>query len=231
MTDQGDPSGTTDLYGDAHRVLQDRFDTRQLADVLELAIVAPGIDEDRKTFIESRDFFFLSTVGADGWPTVSYKGGPTGVVHVEDEHTIVFPSYDGNGMFLSMGNIDDHDGGGAKIGLLFIDFETPNRLRLHATATVHTDDPAMERFPGAQLIVRGRVENTFVNCARYIHPHERIRSSEYVPDVDGSQPFPAWKRIDMMQSFLPESDEGRAAHAGGEIAGDEYQRRLAEGTS
>ncbi len=228
MVDSNDP---TSFYGDAQRALQDRFDTRQLADVHQLSIVAPGIDEDRKAFIESRDFFFLSSVGADGWPTVSYKGGPTGVVHVEDEHTIVFPSYDGNGMFLSMGNIDAHGEEGAKIGLLFIDFETPNRLRLHATATVHADDPAMERFPGAELIVRGRVQNTFVNCARYIHPHARVDSSDYVPDADGVAPFPAWKRIDMIQPFLPSSDQGRAAAAGGEIDVEEYGRRLADGTS
>ncbi|MGB3735307.1 MAG: pyridoxamine 5'-phosphate oxidase family protein [Ilumatobacter sp.] len=215
------------FYGDAQRDLQDAFDTRRLADAHQLSIVADGIDDDRKAFIESRDFFFLSTVGADGWPSVSYKGGPTGVVHVEDEHTIVFPSYDGNGMFLSMGNIE----ASAKIGLLFIDFETPNRLRVHATATVHTDDPAMERFPGAELLVRGRIENTFVNCARYIHPHERIRSSEYVPDGDGEQPYPAWKRIDMIQPFLPESDQGKADVAGGELDVEEYARRVADGTS
>jgi hypothetical protein len=162
---------------------------------------------------------------------VSYKGGPTGVVHVEDEHTIVFPSYDGNGMFMSMGNIDAPDGQGGKIGLLFIDVETPNRLRLHTSATVHHDDPAMDHFPGAELIVRGRVENTFVNCARYIHPHTRVRSSEYVPDAEGEQPYPAWKRIDMIQPFLPESDRGKAETAGGEIDVDEYTRRVADGTS
>jgi predicted pyridoxine 5'-phosphate oxidase superfamily flavin-nucleotide-binding protein len=193
--------------------------------------VSEGIDDDRRAFIESRDFFFLSTVGADGWPTVSYKGGPIGVVQVEDEETIVFPSYDGNGMFLSMGNIETHSGPGAKIGLLFIDFETPNRLRLHATATVRRDDPALERFPGAELVVRARVENTFVNCARYIHPHSRAGSSDYVPDADGAQPFPAWKRIDLLQPFLPESQHGRAAEAGGEIDVEEYARRLAAGTS
>lgn len=216
-----------DFYGEAQRALQDEFDTRRIADAHQLSIVAEGIDDDRKAFIESRDFFFLSTVGADGWPTVSYKGGPTGVVHVEDENTIVFPSYDGNGMFMSMGNV----GQGGKIGLLFIDFETPNRLRLHATATVHRDDPAMERFPGAELIVRGSVENTFVNCARYIHPHARVRSSEYVPDADGAQPYPAWKRIDLIQPFLAEADQGRAEAAGGEIDVDEYARRVADGTS
>jgi hypothetical protein len=134
-------------------------------------------------------------------------------------------------MFLSMGNIAAGSGEGAKIGLLFIDFETPNRLRLHATATVHRDDPALDRFPGAELIVRAAVDNTFVNCARYVHPHERVRASDYVPDAQGVQPFPAWKRIDLIQPFLPETQQGLAAAAGGEIDVEEYARRLADGTS
>jgi predicted pyridoxine 5'-phosphate oxidase superfamily flavin-nucleotide-binding protein len=220
-----------ELYGPSQRALQDEFDTRRLADAHQMSIVSEGIDDDRKAFIESRDFFFLSTVGADGWPTVSYKGGPVGVVQVEDEHTIVFPSYDGNGMFLSVGNIAAGSGQGAKVGLLFIDFETPNRLRLHATATVHRGDPAIERFPGAELIVRATVDNTFVNCARYIHPHERVGASAYVPDERGAQPYPAWKRIDLIQPFLSAGDQGRAAGAGGEIDVEEYARRLADGTS
>ncbi len=89
----------------------------------------------------------------------------------------------------------------------------------------------MERFPGAELIVRGTVENTFVNCARYIHRHERVRSSEYVPDSAGVAPYPAWKRIDMIQPFLPASDAGRTTEAGGAIDVDEYVRRVEDGTS
>jgi hypothetical protein len=79
-----DDPGQQSFYQDAQRALQDEFDTRRLADVHEVSIVQSGIDDDRKAFIESRDFFFLSTVGDDGWPTVSYKGGPVGVVHVPE---------------------------------------------------------------------------------------------------------------------------------------------------
>ena len=54
---------------------------------------------------------------------------------------LAFPSYDGNGMFLSMGNIE----ASAKIGMLFIDMETPRRLRLQATATLVDDDATLAR--------------------------------------------------------------------------------------
>ena len=111
------------FYGDEQRALQARFDTSNLAAVFEATIVTDSINDEQKTFIEGRDHFFLSSVNADGWPTVSYKGGPVGMVRVVDEHTVEFPSYDGNGMFLSMGNIES----AAKIGLLFIDMIQPKR--------------------------------------------------------------------------------------------------------
>ncbi len=216
------------FYTAEQRELQRRFETEPLADVLHTAIVSDSIDaEQHKPFIESRDFFFLSTVNGNGEPTVSYKGGPVGVVSVVEPRLLVFPSYDGNGMFLSMGNA----AATSKIGLLFIDFETPNRLRVQATATVHDDDPLMERFPGAQLLVRARVDHVFVNCARYIHKHSRVDSSQYVPDETGAAPLPAWKRIDFVQGVLPPSDAGRAEREGGLISIEDYSAKLAAGES
>jgi uncharacterized protein len=215
------------FYTPEQRDLQRRFQTEPLAQVLEAAIVTDSVDAQHAAFIESRDFFFLSTVNANGEPTVSYKGGPVGVVSVVEPQLLVFPSYDGNGMFLSMGNA----AATAKIGLLFIDFETPNRLRVQATATVHDDGPLMDRFPGAQLLVRARVDQVFVNCARYIHKHSRVERSQYVPDETGSAPLPAWKRIDMVQGVLPPQDQGRAASEGGLITIEEYATKLALGDS
>ncbi len=216
-----------DFYGVAQRALQADFDTTNLADAHLATIVTAEISDEQREFIESRDFFFLSTVDPQGWPTVSYKGGGRGFVHVVDEQTISFPLYDGNGMFLSSGNID----ASAKIGMLFIDFETPNRLRLHANARLNRSDEALARFPGANLVVDAEVDNVFVNCARYVHKHKRLETSEYVPDDEGNQPYPAWKRIDLIQPFLPQGDQGKAAAAGGEISIDEYVERLADGVS
>lgn len=218
------------FYSDSQRAAQDRFESRPLADMLEAAIVTDQIDPDeQQPFLESRDFFFLSTVNKDGEPTVSYKGGGVGVVAVVNPKTIAFPIYDGNGMFLSVGNIEDT----AKIGLLFIDFETPNRLRIQATAqSTNSDDELMEKYPGALVIVRATVDKVFVNCARYIHKHARVEASPYVPDVEtGEQPFPAWKRIDALQDSLHPGDKGKADEAGGLITIDEYAEKLEAGES
>ena len=213
------------FYGSAHRVLQDQFDSRAVADVLEAVIVKAEIDDEAKQFIESRAFFFLSTVNEDGHPTVSHKGGAAGFVRVIDASTIVFPSYDGNGMFLSMGNIAN-DG---RIGLLFMDFERPHRVRAHANATVSADDPMISDYPGADLIVRATVTEVFVNCPRYISRQSPVGASKYVPNADGDAPLPAWKKIDALQPFLPARFQGLAEAEADVITMDEYARRLSEG--
>jgi uncharacterized protein len=217
-----------EFYTEAQKAMQAQFDSRKLADRLTQAIITDAIiPELHQPFIESRDFFFLSTVNDRGEPTVSYKGGDVGVVTVVDPSTIAFPIYDGNGMFLSAGNIADT----AKIGLLFIDFETPNRIRVQATAAVSSDDPLMEKYPGALMVARGHVDKVYLNCARYIHKHARVSKDKYVPDASGAQPYPAWKRIDFVQDVLRPGDLGRAEREGGLITQDDYGAKLAAGES
>lgn len=215
------------FYTDAQRQWQDQFDSRPMADALEAAIVMDSLNDLHKAFISSRDFFFLSTVNSAGEPTVSYKGGGTGTVKVLDDKTLAFPAYDGNGMFLSMGNIQDT----ARIGLLFMDFETPNRLRVQATAHCAADDPLLAEYPGALAVVRAHVSAVFVNCARYIHKHHRAETSPYVPDASGAAPQPKWKRIDSMQSYLSEADRSKTAAAGGTMSEQAYGQALMRGDS
>lgn len=216
------------FYTETQRQIQDDYESRGLADRLTETIVSDVVDADlHQPFIESRDFFFLSTVTGEGEPTVSYKGGDVGIVTVLDPGTVIFPIYDGNGMFLSVGNIVDS----AKIGLLFIDFETPNRIRMQATAQVSTDAELMDRYPGALMVIRASVDKVFLNCARLIHKHARVSTSPYVPDDAGESPYPAWKRIDFVQDVLRPDDQGRAEDEGGLITIDDYAVKLMAGES
>src|SRR5260370_22126851 len=193
----------SEIYSEKHRALQLRFDTSRLADRLE-QLAQAKIPDDTKAFIESRDMFFLTSVDHRGYPTCSYKGGAPGFVRVLDPETIVFPSYNGNGMFLSMGNIVTSH----KVGMLFIDFETPNRVRLHGLATIEQNDPMLAEFVGAELLVRVKVTETFVNCPRYIHKYQRLQTSKYAPQAGhAAPPAPQWKRIDLLQDALPELDK------------------------
>ena len=208
----------SDIYGDSHRELQDTFETRKLADRLEEIIVAEEISDEDKAFIESRPMFFLSTIDQNGQPSVSYKGGAPGFVKVVDKTTIAFPSYDGNGMFYSMGNIQQT----SKAGLLFIDFETPHRVRFHGEASISKDDPLISEFNEAELVVRIKLTKMWVNCPRYIHKYELKELSHYVPGQKEKTPLAGWKRVDLMQDVLPPKDQGRPEKEGGIITMDEW---------
>ena len=214
-----------EFYSEQQRALQDRFETRAIADSHVGTIVHDEVQEPEKAFIEGRDMFFLSTVDAMGQPTCSYKGGDPGFVRVVDAKTVAFPSYDGNGMFYSLGNIRAT----AKIGMLFLDFEKPNRLRLHGTASVGEDDPLIKDYPGAEMIVRVAIRNLFINCPRYVHRYQKVSASRYVPRAGCATPFAEWKRIDVLQDALPPRDRGKADRAGGVITIEEYVAEVAAG--
>lgn len=214
-----------DIYGEQHRNLQQEFDVTPLADRVANIIVAPLIPDEHRAFIESRDMFFLTTIDHRGYPTCSHKGGDPGFVKVLDSTTLAFPSYDGNSMFLSMGNI----AGNSKIGMLFIDFETPHRVRLHGDASVSRDDPLLAQFPGAELVVRVAVAETFVNCPRYIHQYRRVDSSRYVPRAGQPAPPPQWKRINAVQDVLPDREKAIAEEMGGVITPEEYATLVIKG--
>lgn len=214
-----------ELYGPQHLHMQDEFQSQHLAESVKQAIVLPEIPEMHQGFIESRDMFFLTTIDHRGFPTCSYKGGEPGFVKVLDSQTLAFPSYDGNGMFLSMGNIS----GNNKVGLLFIDFQTPHRLRVHGTASIDRNDPLLAEFAGAQLIVRVAISEIFVNCPRYIHQYQRLKTSKYVPQANGEAPLPQWKRIDVLQDVLTEADKQTVQDLGGTITVEDYAGLLSQG--
>jgi predicted pyridoxine 5'-phosphate oxidase superfamily flavin-nucleotide-binding protein len=190
------------LYHEDSRRLQDRFDTRRLADRIKERIVRDRIDDDDRSFIEARDMFFIATVDAEGQPQSSYKGGDPGFVRVLDERTIAFPVYDGNGMYLTAGNLLATK----KVGLLFIDFEGRKRVRLNGIASVDDDDPLLGDYPEAQLIVRVAATEVFPNCPRYIHQYQLVARSRFVPKAECETPVPRWKHNDWAQDVLPEGD-------------------------
>ena len=191
------------VYHDGQRRLQDRFDTRRLADRLEERFLVGGtIDDDDRGFIESCDMLFLATADEHGRPQCSYKGGDPGFVRVLDERTIAFPSYDGNGMYLSAGNtlVNPH------VGLLFVRFDLRRRLRLNGLASLSDDDPLLADYPEAQLLWRVRATEVFPNCPRYIHQLELVERSRFVPREACETPVPDWKRAGWARDVLAAED-------------------------
>jgi uncharacterized protein len=192
-------------YPAGSRELQDRFDTRRLADRLAEVKVHDRFTPDDRAFIEHLDMFFLATVDNSGQPSCSYKGGDPGFVQVVDDQTLAFPSYDGNGMFVSMGNLSVTPA----VGLLFIDFERQRRLRVEGVARIDFNDPLLPLYPEAQFIVRVTARRIYPNCPRYIHKYQLVQRSLFVPHAAVATPVPAWKESDWARDVLPVNDPAR----------------------
>ena len=188
------------MYHQGSRQLQRQFDSQRIADRLEERTVHATFTDEDRAFIERSLMFFLATADAEGRPECSYKGGMPGFVRVLTSTTLAFPDYDGNGMFKSLGNllVNPH------VGMLFMDFEHPDRIRINGTATLHADDALLSEYPGSQLMVRVQAEQIFPNCPRYIHTMQIINYSVYAPRLGYTPPEPEWKQMEEFRDALPD---------------------------
>lgn len=188
------------MYHSGNRELQEQFGSTRLADRLIERLWRERFKDEDKSFIESVSFFFLATADAGGRPDCSFKGGHPGFVRVLSPDLLVFPDYDGNGMFKSLGNIKAN----AHVGLLFISLgEKPQRLRVNGLASLHFDDPLIADLPGAQSIVRVSPTDIFPNCPRYIPDLSNGRLSEYLPCEGVVPKEPGWKAFDAFKDVVP----------------------------
>ena len=188
------------MYHSGNRDLQDRFGSRALADRLLEHTHRKRFSNDDIRFIECVSFFFLATADREGRPDCSFKGGAPGFVKVVTANELVFPDYDGNGMFKSLGNL----GVNPHVGLLFLRVgEKRGRLRVNGKAVVSFDDPLIESMPGAQTLVRVTAEHIFPNCPRYIPRLEIVEQSDYVPKAGCAPVEPQWKSFDAFKDVVP----------------------------
>jgi predicted pyridoxine 5'-phosphate oxidase superfamily flavin-nucleotide-binding protein len=187
------------MFNAHSRELQDKFDSRRIADRLVETLAHSRFTLEDREFIEAQHFFFLASADADGFPECSYKGGAPGFVRIIDDKTLVFPSYDGNGMFKSLGNVRAT----GKVGLLFMSFDKPKRIRVNGIASINDDDPLLRDTVGAQLIVRVTAQQIFPNCPRYIPTLQLVEPSIYLPKAGEEAPIPKWKTFPQFKEHLP----------------------------
>jgi uncharacterized protein len=188
------------MYHAGQRELQDRFGSRALADRLDDKLRRDRFNDADKAFVEESPFFFLATAGADGQPDCSFKGGEPGFVRIAAPDLLVWPDYDGNGMFRSLGNISVNP----RVGLLFLRIgDKPGRLRINGTAEIAFEDHDLEAFPGAQMLIKLTPTDIFPNCPRYIPRLDLIEPSIYAPKADVAPVEPAWKSFDLFKDVVP----------------------------
>ena len=188
------------MYHVGNRELQDRFQSRALADRLEEKLRRDHFNDADAAFIAAQGFFFLATADAEGRPDCSFKGGPPGFARVIRPDLLVFPDYDGNGMFKSLGNLAANP----QVGLLFIAMgEKPGRIRVNGRAEIVFEDPLIAETPGAQLLVRVTPVDIFPNCPRYIPRLEQVEASVYTPRAEASPVEPRWKSFEDFADVVP----------------------------
>ncbi len=190
-------------YHEGNLELQERFQTKELADRLSQR-VTETIDDEQKAFIESANMFFLATCDHRGLPTCSYKGGDPGFVRVVSDRTIAFPNYDGNGKYQSMGNLLKNP----NVGILFVDFEGQTRLRLQGIASIVEDDELLAEYPEAEFIVRVALTEVYKNCPRYVHKYQLVEASAFVPRAGQVTPEPEWKQSGELSGLLAQKSPG-----------------------
>ena len=190
------------MYHEGMRRLQDLRETRALADRLEQVVVRTAFTDEDRAFIQRSPMCFVATADADGQPDCSYKGGLPGFVRILDANTLAIPDYDGNGMYRTWGNVLVNP----RVGLLFIDFEQPKRLRVNGVARIDADDPLQAEFDGCVFVVRITADRIFPNCPRYLHRMQLLEHSAHAPRPDYEPPVPAWKTFEAFRDALPPRD-------------------------
>jgi hypothetical protein len=186
------------MYHEGQRELQDRYEGRAVADQLEKHRWHNVFTDEDKEFIETAPFFFLATAWQDH-VDCSIKGGIPGFVRVIAPNVIVWPDYDGNRMYRSLGNLQRN----SAVGLLFLKFDAKSTLlRINGHAQIDENPDVIRDIPGAKRLIRVVAQNIFYNCPRYVPNMELIEESLYSPRSNYTPPDPEWKSRDYIKEVL-----------------------------
>lgn len=192
-------------YNDEQKQIQEKFDSVRMATRLIEKTYQEELDGSDISLITSQRMFFLATADREGEPYCTFRGGDPGFVKVIDSTTLAWPEYDGNGMFLAVGNIAANP----KVHLLFIDWENQRRIRVAGDAALVFDGPLVSEWHKAKLAVVVKVTRAFPNCKRYIPKMAVVEESRHVPRQGTATPVADWKREDWVCDALPQDDPAR----------------------
>lgn len=166
---------TTFAFTDTTRMLQERYGSRKNYAHMEKSGDSYLLTWREIDFIQSRDSFYQSTVGENGWPYVQYRGGPAGFLKVLDEQTIAYADFRGNKQYISTANMQDTK----KVALILMDYPNKQRLKIWVEAEVHFAEDAPELIEKLQVHdYKAKIERAFVftikgydwNCPQHITP-------------------------------------------------------------
>ena len=194
-------------YHAGMRELQDRFDTRALADRLDERLGRRAFSAEDRAFIESRSLFFLATADASGQPDCLVQGRRrrlrarhrrrrAGLSQLRRQRHVPQPG---------------QRAVNPAVGIAVHRLRAAEPAARQRPRTHRFDDPLLASFAGAQLVVRVRAERIFPNCPRYVHRMSVVEPSPYVPHAGQAAPVPKWKRMDDFRDVLARDDPARDA--------------------
>lgn len=192
-------------FTESVRKAQERYGSRESYARMEASGDQYVLTEREIPFIESRDSFYMATVGENGWPYVQFRGGPKGFMKVIDNTTLGFADFRGNMQYISVGNINSN----RKASLFLMDYPSQKRLKIWAESEVIDAGQDAELRKALEVagyeahierLIIFRIQAFDWNCRQHIAP--RYTSEEIAEGVTKSNP-------DILKSCCPGDGEQR----------------------
>lgn len=140
-------------------------------------------------FIETRDSFYMATVGENGYPYVQFRGGPRGFLKVLDSKTLGYADFRGNLQYVSVGNLLRNN----KAALILMDYPNRRRLKIFATMRVFDSEDAPELVERLAIPdYPAKIERAMVlhvdafdwNCPQHITPRYTVEEFQLLQSPD-----------------------------------------------
>ncbi|WEV26579.1 pyridoxamine 5'-phosphate oxidase family protein [Streptomyces sp. 71268] len=170
-------------------MLQERLGSEERAERFYDEQMLGHLNARMREFVRRQEMFFLATSDGKGECDNTFRAGSPGFLQVLDDRTVAYPEYRGNGVFASLGNIEENP----HVALLLLDFQQ-DRIGLHINGrarVVADDDMRAERpslpvdpVPGRRAVVwvEVTVDEAYVHCSKHI-PH--LAKVERAPHGEG----------------------------------------------
>lgn len=163
---------TEQVYSNCGRYISKRLPMPDAAPPTAPTVhVGSELTADQAATIRAANAFFIATSHPDGAADASHRGGNPGFVLVDTPHSCRWPDYNGNSMFMTLGNLALN----SRVGLLFPDWDNGGLLHVSGRAHIVWDETAARALPGAE-----RVVEMTIDAVREIRHANRLRWSDPV---------------------------------------------------
>ncbi|MEK9776397.1 MAG: pyridoxamine 5'-phosphate oxidase family protein [Quisquiliibacterium sp.] len=168
------------------------------------------LDEHCRRFVGLSPFVVLASVGEDGLPDASPRGGPPGFVRVQDEHTLLLPDSPGNNRLDTLGNIVAN----RRIGMLFLVPGVDETLRVNGEARILSEPQLLASFADEKrtprVVLEIRVREAYLHCAKALM-RSRLWSEEARVERDALPTMNQMIHDQIGSAEPPESQEAMLA--------------------